>query len=725
MLLAPATCDGIDEKELGMLPLPVVSLSDSSCTSAQDHSPRVDGEKPWQALPKIDPTVAVAQALLVKPDDQHAPGGLVAAIRSLMLSSDSDLKVACVSVDANGIYQKYKTDIESGEREPSPSMTCEAVGYTPTPRALADQYLLHANAGPGGWFSFHGMPEYCGVKFSECDKSASSVADGVARLAVEQALKSKSSVVFVQDYQITEVPRLARQMLERSGENDHPIAFFLHIPWAEPSVYRYIEKMTSDPQLSREHEKSVLQKMLNSDSLVFLDQSDADHFIARSEKLGLAKVVWDAPSGDVKCYKPMVTASGEAKHLHLMPVLNEDPGYLNQYRSIHRREPRGLPWYGEPLRYTFKEDLGKKVQDMMGSDLIGFHTTLSTELFIKTLKELREEGAVCFDRIAFHPGTGKGMVIGYVDPDTGRDRNVMLGTYPIGVSVEAIQSRVKAIHEALPESPFFKERQATETLLQNASYLGKPIVVLTNRCDPTKFLPDTQGIIELMYDRHPQLKGKVGVVNIAQDSRGDLPIYAEEQRKNSEMTTRVNQKHGGLEHDPDWKPILTVPGLPQPQVFSLYSRPELTVILVYTRDGFQLATSEAVAAAGPRGNFLPIISDMAGSGLTYQGHGIELIPGPNPKRDPGAIRAEHERIADLVADALVKRIDGKLDVAVNPNMAKLQEMVSLLDVHTWMRQQVADARAAKALAGVDLRGDDQRLTLAKLQFDTVLGAERT
>jgi trehalose 6-phosphate synthase/phosphatase len=225
---------------------------------------------------------------------------------------------------------------------------------------------------------------------------------------------------------------------------------------------------------------------------------------------------------------------------------------------------RVLPFRAEILR------------GLLGADLIGFHTAAYMRHFASSV--LRMLG-IATELDMLHVG----------------ERRVRLGVFPMGIDVQS----------------FAAMSAAEETRARAAEVRGQgevQIVLGVDRMDYTKGLPRRLLAFERLLQQHPELHGKVRLVQCAAPSRTNVEAY---QTFRQEVEGLVGQMVGRYA-TPEWVPVhFIMRGMPLEEIVPLYRAADV-MLVTPVRDGMNLVAKEFVAARDDEDGVL-VLSEFAGA----------------------------------------------------------------------------------------------------------------
>jgi trehalose 6-phosphate synthase/phosphatase len=357
---------------------------------------------------------------------------------------------------------------------------------------------------------------------------------------------------------------------------------------------------------------------------------------------------------------------------HLMLV----PGLLRSYVPdaeigffLHVPFPaadifRILPWRHEML------------QGLLGATLVGFHTGGYAAHFLDTVRSLT---ALEVD----------GSLI------KGASRSVRVGVYPMGADVAGFGR--------MAGSPFGAQTRTaqTRTAQARADIPGPPdqqILLGVDRLDYTKGIPRRLLAYERLLQDHPELRGRVRMIQIGVPSRVGVPSYERYREQVEELVSRINGEMGRV----GWTPIEYLYQSVSPtQLASLYRAADVMVVTPL-RDGMNLVAKEYVAARTDHDGVL-VLSEFAGSAHELQ---EALIV------NPYAIDEMAEAFARALAMSASER---------RQRMEALRKKVLARDVRWWASTFMRDLTTSQPIASID-QGATSRACARPLERAVGVGA---
>jgi trehalose 6-phosphate synthase/phosphatase len=234
-----------------------------------------------------------------------------------------------------------------------------------------------------------------------------------------------------------------------------------------------------------------------------------------------------------------------------------------------------IPFPSEELFRTLPErDL--LLRGLLGADLVGFHTPTYLRHFAASLTQILGL-TVDIDRVQL------------------TDREVRLGVFPMGIDAETFI--------ALAEDPAV---QAGAKALRGDGTVK--LLVGVDRLDYTKGIPRRLLSYEKMLQNHPELRGRVRLVQVAVPSRTGVGAYQDFRSLVDGMVGRIN----GDFATPNWVPVHYIfRGLSERELVALYRAADV-MLVTPLRDGMNLVAKEFVASRTD-GDGVLVLSEFAGA----------------------------------------------------------------------------------------------------------------
>jgi trehalose 6-phosphate synthase len=238
-----------------------------------------------------------------------------------------------------------------------------------------------------------------------------------------------------------------------------------------------------------------------------------------------------------------------------------------------------IPW---PNREVFRicpwqEDI---LDGLLGNDLLAFHIQYHCNNFLNTIDRALE-AKVDWDHFCVTKG--------------GHRTNVR--PYPISIDPDWVQSHLPA-----------DKAEAERHWRRRLGLRDEQILVGIDRVDYTKGIPERFAAVDILLQRHPELKGRVALVQVGAPSRIHIPDYRRLNEELEAAADEINWRHG----QGAWRPILFVNEHYDPaQVFGLY-RIAAACIVSSLHDGMNLVAKEFIASRDD-GQGVLILSQFTGA----------------------------------------------------------------------------------------------------------------
>lgn len=307
-----------------------------------------------------------------------------------------------------------------------------------------------------------------------------------------------------------------------------------------------------------------------------------------------------------------------------------------------------LPWRSEILNALTEYDL------------IGFQTMRDRRNFIQCLRRLKPHLSV----------RGKGHVVSV----TMGDRTIRVGTFPISIDFNE-----------------FRKLAETKEVADRAWYIHEDmpnckIVLGVDRLDYTKGIKYRIRAFRELLAQHPELHGKIRLIQIVVPSRRNIPIYENLKTEIERMVSEIN----GQYTKSGWVPIhYLYRSLDRVDLLAYYRTAEIALITPL-KDGMNLVAKEYCAANIEEKGVL-ILSEFAGAAAQLH---------------RGALMVNPYNIED-VALAIYKAciMDDRERKA---RMKRMRQSIRKYNIFWWVNSYL-DAAIAKKLDGFPVMEDYQPL----------------
>ena len=330
------------------------------------------------------------------------------------------------------------------------------------------------------------------------------------------------------------------------------------------------------------------------------------------------------------------------------------PGYLRQMRPDvkiaffhHTPFPSAdmfsvLPWRQEIM------------ESLMACDVVGFHIPRYAANFAHVAHsllnaELLEEMETWED---FSP-TGVALSEMKTPVRLGWEgREVLISAFPVGTDYQYV-------------SGLADDDETAKQLEGIREEIGDCKLILSvSRTDYTKGNLETLLTYERLFDRRPEMVGKVRLMLVSVPANRNMAVYEEVQRQIEEVAGRINGRFGRF----DWQPVSLISrAIPFKRLIGYHQAADVCWIAPLC-DGLNLVAQEYVAACSD-GDGVLVLSEFAGVAVELPA-AVMVNPFSNRSMDAAMDQAlsmpEDERMA---------------------RMAALRQKVQRYDIGAWMAEQ--------------------------------------
>lgn len=213
------------------------------------------------------------------------------------------------------------------------------------------------------------------------------------------------------------------------------------------------------------------------------------------------------------------------------------------------------------------------VEGMLGADLVGFHTASYAEHFTEAATRLLGLAELGDGRMEY------------------QGRSPQVGVFPMGIDV----------------TPYEQSAITVEATSEQSESASKSLLAI-DRLDYTKGIPRRLLAFEELLNRHPDLRERVSLLQVAVPSRTGVRAYQRFRRSVDEMVGRINGAFG----TPGWTPVQYMyRGFTQAELIGLYRSADV-MLVTPLRDGMNLVAKEFIASRGD-GDGVLVLSEFAGA----------------------------------------------------------------------------------------------------------------
>ncbi len=258
-------------------------------------------------------------------------------------------------------------------------------------------------------------------------------------------------------------------------------------------------------------------------------------------------------------------------------------------------------------------EAGALVADLLASDLLGFQTDNDVENFASAAVRL-----AAAERLGAHWLRHGG-------------RRVRLGSFPVEIEATEFAAMADDSWRSVP----------AERLRR--SLHGQQLILGVDRMDPTKGLPQRLAGYRRLLETRPALHRKVTFLQIAAESRKDVPAYRD-------LRSQIELEAGAINSlfsEPDWTPLRLIARAGARATIAGYMREARVGLVTPLRDGMNLVAKEYVAAQDPQDPGVLVLSRFAGAA---QQLGAALLVNPY----------DVQEMADAIERALSMRLPDRI-----------------------------------------------------------------
>ena len=237
-----------------------------------------------------------------------------------------------------------------------------------------------------------------------------------------------------------------------------------------------------------------------------------------------------------------------------------------------------IPFPGPDL-LTKVPEAAALVRDLLGADLIGFQTENDAHNFAEAA--IRLCGA--------ERGPTHWLLV--------NGRRVRLGAFPVGIEPHEFAD--------IAQDSWFTS--SAERLRRS---LSQQLLVLgVDRLDPTKGLLQRFAGFRRLLERNPDWQRRVTLLQIAAESRSDVPAYRDLRQSMEQEAGNLNSAFA----EPDWTPLRLIARAVPRGIVAGYMREARVGLVTPLRDGMNLVAKEYIAAQDPQDPGILILSRFAGA----------------------------------------------------------------------------------------------------------------
>jgi trehalose 6-phosphate synthase len=176
-------------------------------------------------------------------------------------------------------------------------------------------------------------------------------------------------------------------------------------------------------------------------------------------------------------------------------------------------------------------------------------------------------------------------------------RTLRIGSFPVGIDTAAFAR----LAQSAMRLPYVKR--------VIGSLSGRALIIGVDRLDYSKGIAQRLSAFELFLKTQPDWRGKVTYLQIAPESRTEIPEYAEIERGIGSAAGRINGAYG----EADWTPIRYVNRAYSHSTLAGLYRAARVGLVTPLRDGMNLVAKEYITSQNPDDPGVLVLSRFAGA----------------------------------------------------------------------------------------------------------------
>lgn len=266
------------------------------------------------------------------------------------------------------------------------------------------------------------------------------------------------------------------------------------------------------------------------------------------------------------------------------------------------------------------------IGSLLQCDYISFHIPRYVENFVDVVKSMMPlkvlETENCAPRfMTYSCAMGTGSMTRLID--TGR-RKIRLGANPVGVHVDHIHDLSSA-----DETQWLIKELRKQTA-------GKKTILSVERLDYVKGPLEKLKAFHQLLEEHPELHGKVELINICTPPASGMKVYEQIQQELEQAIGKINGQYSRL----DWVPVhFFFRAFSFNEVLAYYAIADIAWITPL-RDGLNLVAKEFIAVQGQHtaSDSVLVLSEFAGASVELS-HAILTNPYDNESMKASLLQA--------------------------------------------------------------------------------------
>ncbi|EFA84249.1 glycosyltransferase [Heterostelium album PN500] len=220
---------------------------------------------------------------------------------------------------------------------------------------------------------------------------------------------------------------------------------------------------------------------------------------------------------------------------------------------------------------------------VLNSNLIGFHTYDYARHFLKACT-----------RILGLETAPNGVYV--------NDKFIPVGVFPVGIDPDKFFDLLK------------QDQVQNRIAALKKSFEGMKVIIGIDRLDYIKGLPQKLQAMERLFQKYPEWKGKIVLIQVAVPSRQDVEEYQRLKKDVEELVGRINGLYGSLGESPIHYLFQSVDSV---ELTALYNISDACLI-TSIRDGMNLVAQEFISCQSEKKGVL-ILSEFTGAAQSLSG----------------------------------------------------------------------------------------------------------
>jgi len=207
-------------------------------------------------------------------------------------------------------------------------------------------------------------------------------------------------------------------------------------------------------------------------------------------------------------------------------------------------------------------------------------------------------------------------------------------------------------------------------------------MVDVGRLDPIKGFPEGLAALEYALDHNEELIGRIKLLEVAHDSRLNVPRYKELKRFTEAEVARINAKFRRVINGKVWEPIVHIPKQveQETELLAMYKAADILRVTSLI-DGMNLVIKEGAVVG--RDDLALVLGINAGAYDELH----DFVYGVDPE--------DKVQVADAIMHIFRLRQSGNMQEIIAKKLGA-KRFIELHDVYAWMDKIEGDIRLVKA-----------------------------